>query len=90
MSIFTGLYPAEHGVYPPGGVLAAEIRTLPETLRAQGFRTGGHVEGGYVAGRYGFARGFEEWSEDVPVEERDGQPTHLPEAVKRIAAARPR
>jgi hypothetical protein len=83
MSIFTGLYPAEHGVYPPEAVLAAEIRTLPEVFRAQGFRTGGHVEGGYMAGRYGFARGFEEWTEDSPIEQREGQPRHLPEAVQR-------
>jgi arylsulfatase A-like enzyme len=83
MSIFTGLYPAEHGVYPPESVLAPQIRTLPEVLQAHGFRTGGHVEGGYVAGRYGFARGFGEWSEDSPIEEGDGTPRHSPEAVKR-------
>ena len=41
MSMFTGLYPAEHDVYPPSGVLSAEIPTLPEILQAAGFRTGG-------------------------------------------------
>lgn len=59
MSIFTGLYPAEHGVYPPDSVLAAEIPTLPEVFRAAGYRTAGFTEGGYVAGHYGFERGFE-------------------------------
>lgn len=65
ISMFTGLYPAEHGVFPPSSVLAPEIRTLPEVLRHAGFRTAGHVEGGYVQGGYGFQRGFTEWS-DTP------------------------
>ncbi len=65
MSIFTGLYPAEHGVFPPSSVLAPEIRTLPEVLLHAGFRTAGHTEGGYVQGGYGFSRGFQEWT-DTP------------------------
>ena len=64
MSIFTGLYPAEHGVYPPNGVLSAEITTLPELFAAHGFRTAGHTEGGYVHGAFGFARGFEEFNDE--------------------------
>ena len=83
MSIFTGLYPAEHGVYPPDAVLAPQIRTLPEVLRAHGLRTGGHVEGGYVEGRYGFSRGFEEWSDDDPFVEREGELRKSTDAVKR-------
>ncbi|MGE0639734.1 MAG: sulfatase [Thermoanaerobaculia bacterium] len=65
ISMFTGLYPAEHGVFPPSAVLSPEIHTLPELLRQAGFRTGGHTEGGYVQGGYGFARGFDEWT-DTP------------------------
>ncbi len=68
MSMFTGLYPAEHGVFPPSSVLAPEIRTLPEVLLHAGFRTAGHTEGGYVQGGYGFARGFGEWS-DTPYDD---------------------
>ncbi len=66
MSIFTGLYPAEHGVYPPDSVLSVEVPTVPEVLRAHGWRTAGFTEGGYVDGHYGFARGFELF-EDEPV-----------------------
>jgi hypothetical protein len=65
MSMFTGLYPSEHQVQPPSSVLSDQIRTLPEILRKAGFRTFGHTEGGYVQGGYGFARGFEEWT-DTP------------------------
>src|SRR5512143_1530550 len=65
LSMFTGLYPSQHGVRPPSDVLAAAIPTLPELLAAAGVRTFGHSEGGYVQGGYGFARGFEEWT-DTP------------------------
>ena len=61
MSIFTGLYPSEHNVFPPDGVLAASIPTLPEVLLANGFRTAGHTEGGYMHAGYGFSRGFEKF-----------------------------
>jgi arylsulfatase A-like enzyme len=65
MSMFTALYPPEHGVYPPDGILAPETPTLPEVFRRNGFRTAGFTEGGYVAGRFGFARGFDEFSDEV-------------------------
>jgi arylsulfatase A-like enzyme len=86
MSIFTGLYPGEHAVYP-GAVLSPRIPTLPEILRAHGFRTGGHVEGGYVKGSYGFARGFDEWTDPEPMHEQHGRMVKSPEAVKRTFAA---
>ena len=82
MSIFTGLYPPEHGVYPEVA-LSPLIRTLPEVLRAEGFSTAGHTEGGYVAGRYGFARGFGEWSDHWPMVERAGELVKSRDAVKR-------
>lgn len=63
MSIFTGLYPAEHGVYPPEAKLSPAIETLPEAFARHGFRTAGFTEGGYVSGDYGFERGFEVFSD---------------------------
>lgn len=65
MSIFTGLYPAEHAVYPPDSVLSPRIATLPELFRQAGYRTAGFAEDGYMEGRYGFARGFDAWSDEV-------------------------
>ncbi len=59
MSMFTGLYPPQHGVYPPSRVLPASIPTLPERFRAAGFRAQGHTEGGFVGRGFGFERGFE-------------------------------
>jgi hypothetical protein len=87
MSMFTGLYPAEHGVFPPSSVLAPEIRTLPEILLHAGFRTAGHTEGGYVQGGYGFSRGFREWTDtpyadDTDVERTFGRGVAFLESVK--------
>lgn len=72
MSIFTGLYPAEHGVYPPSrrtstsaSVLSREIPTLPELFQRAGYRTAAFSEGGYVAGVYGFSRGFDVYDDAV-------------------------
>ncbi|MEM1207505.1 MAG: sulfatase, partial [Acidobacteriota bacterium] len=62
MSIFTSLFPAQHGVVSHGQTkLAESIPTFPQRFHDAGFRTGGHTEGGYVAGGYGFDRGFDEW-----------------------------
>lgn len=71
MSMFTGYYPQQHGVFPPAAVLAEEIETLPERFRAAGFRTAGHTEGGFVAGGYGFARGFEEFTDTPYADDTD-------------------
>ena len=59
MSMFTGLYPDQHDVFPPDAVLAEGIPTLPELFKKAGFRTIGHTDGGYVSGRFGFSRGFD-------------------------------
>jgi arylsulfatase A-like enzyme len=63
MSIFTGLYPQEHAVFPPDGELAAAIPTLPELLRRGGYRTGGFTEAGLMRGSHGFARGFDRFDD---------------------------
>ncbi len=63
MSMFTGLYPSEHGVTPPSGVLATSIPTLPMLMKQAGFHTFGHSEGAFVKGTYGFARGFDSWTD---------------------------
>jgi arylsulfatase A-like enzyme len=76
MSLFTGLYPSEHGLNlgwaefrsfrdGRGGYrrLQPEIPTLAERLRAHGYRTLARTGGGTVAGELGFARGFDEYLE---------------------------
>lgn len=75
MTVFTGLYPGEHGVYPPDHVLAQQIPTLPEVFKAHGYRTAGFTEGGFMRGKFGFSRGFDEFSDKVQREESDVERT---------------
>ncbi len=70
-SLFTGLSPDEHGVRPPSGVLPSDAPTVPELLSAAGFRTSGHTEGGFVAGGFGFARGFERFTDTAYEQDAD-------------------
>lgn len=58
MSLFTGLYPQNHGV-TEATLLAPETATLAELLRERGLRTQAFAGGGYVHGSWGFDRGFE-------------------------------
>ncbi|MCZ6507887.1 MAG: sulfatase [Acidobacteria bacterium] len=73
MSLFTGLYPPQHGVYPPAVVLPERIPTLPQRFQGGGFRTQAHTEGGFVGWGFGFERGFEiyddiDYSADTDIE----------------------
>ncbi len=61
VSMFTGLYPQEHGVYPPSSSLSPQIPSLPELFQGADFRTAGHTEAGYVSKDFGFHRGFDEF-----------------------------
>lgn len=74
MSIFTGLYPAEHGVYPPDGLLAPAIPTLPEVLSRHGFRTGAVTQGGWLEEHFGFNRGCDFFEALLPWEMVDERP----------------
>lgn len=65
MTMFTGLYPPQHGVYPPSMVLPEQIPTLPQRFAAAGFRTMATTEGGFVGRGFGFERGFEVY-DDTP------------------------
>ncbi|HEX9636271.1 MAG TPA: sulfatase [Acidobacteriota bacterium] len=64
---FTGIHPYLHGVMHskrnPGIRLADSVRTLPELLTDAGFRSRAWTDGGKMARHYGFARGFETYSE---------------------------
>ncbi len=65
ISIFTSLYPKQHGVYPPDRMLHKNIRTLPEIMQSAKFSTAGFTEGGYMNGDYGFRRGFDVFRDDI-------------------------
>jgi arylsulfatase A-like enzyme/Tfp pilus assembly protein PilF len=59
-SLFTATYPFTHGVRDNGSFrLPAETRTLTETFRAAGYRTGAFVGSFALDSRFGLDQGFE-------------------------------
>jgi arylsulfatase A-like enzyme len=64
-SLFTGAFPARHGVRDNGGYyLAPEQETLAEVLKARGYRTGGFVSAFVLDSRWGLEQGFERYFDD--------------------------
>jgi arylsulfatase A-like enzyme len=70
-SMFTGVYPFQHGAYTRRGQLVGSemthaIPTLAETLGARGYQTSGIVaNSGFLHPVYGFGRGFESYQWDL-------------------------
>ena len=60
-SLFTGLYPSQHGVMTEERALPADLPTLAESLRDRGFATAGFVSGIFLGARFGLGRGFDRY-----------------------------
>ncbi len=61
-SIFTGLYPAVHGLEKGDDVLAGDLTTLAERFAANGYATAGFsANAAFVTTEQGFAQGFDEF-----------------------------
>ena len=58
-SLFTGLYPHEHGVNESNLLLPSKLATLPELLNSMGYKTIGISCNGLIGKFSGFNRGFE-------------------------------
>ena len=71
-SLFTGLYPQQHGVYPPNKALSTLVETLPERFSYFGYRTAGYTDGGFVGRHFGFHRGFDDF-DDTPARDEIGR-----------------
>jgi len=69
-SIYTGLYPAEHGADQRWLSLPASQLTLAEILREVGYRTIGVVSGPYVSKGPGMDQGYEFFDESQAVGHR--------------------
>ncbi len=63
MSLFTGLPPSVHAVDTRTQKLGGGIQTVTELFRGHGYHTAGFITLPYVAGKYGFSRGFEHFEE---------------------------
>ena len=85
-SIFTGLYPLEHGVRKNGQVLPQGVTPLAESLTATGIRTAAFVATGHHFGAAGLGRGFDHFDEPAleGVEYRNAAGTIAP-ALEYIA-----
>lgn len=76
-SLFTGLWPQAHGVRVNGAHrLPDDVPTLAEELRDAGFRGAGFVGAFPLERRFGLARGFDLWDDDLP---RQADGFHYPE-----------
>ena len=58
-SLFTGRYPAQHGVVTFSAALDPGEQTLAESLAADGYATGAFIANGLVSKNLGFSQGFE-------------------------------
>jgi arylsulfatase A-like enzyme len=75
-SIFTGLYPAVHGLQANDDVLADGLTTLAERFAANGYATAGFsANAAFVTAEQGFAQGFDEFrvlhGEALPVTSKE-------------------
>src|SRR3954468_12349856 len=87
-SIMTGLYPAGHGIHENARTLAAAHRVIAEQLQKAGFRTAAVVSSFVLARRFGLARGFDTYDDNLPVAESERSAAETtPAALAELHAA---
>jgi arylsulfatase A-like enzyme/Tfp pilus assembly protein PilF len=65
-SMLTGLYPAGHGVHENARHVADTQTLITERLHAAGYRTAAFVSSFALAKRFGLARGFDVYDDELP------------------------
>jgi len=71
-TLFTGLEPPEHGVRVNGvHRLDGDVAVLAETLRRHGYRTAAFIAAFVLDDRFGLARGFDVYDDDLGDARRD-------------------
>jgi arylsulfatase A-like enzyme len=65
-SMLTGLYPAGHGVHENARHVADAQTLISERLHAAGYRTAAFVSSFALARRFGLARGFDIYDDELP------------------------
>ncbi len=74
VSLFTGLYPAEHGIRDNvSPSLDESVPTLPAILSRSGFRTAAFVSSVVLSSQSGLARGFDTYSDRFEMGEDDAR-----------------
>ena len=64
-SMLTGLYPAGHGIHENARFLGATQAVVAERLQQAGYRTAAFVSSFVLARRFGLARGFEVYDDEL-------------------------
>ena len=85
-SLFTGLYPSQHGVVSEELALPTDLPTLAEALRGRGFTTAGFVSGIFLGARFGLGRGFERY-DAIPTRPTSGGTATSLGSTERVSAA---
>ncbi|MCB9882000.1 MAG: sulfatase [Planctomycetes bacterium] len=62
-SLFTSLFPTQHGVHSVAERMGTHLPTLAGVLRAEGWRTAAFTEGQYVSPTFGLAHGFDRFQQ---------------------------
>ncbi len=62
-TIFSGLYPNEHGVLKNGVMLSDDVVTIAEVLRDNGYSTAAFVSSYIVKSDFGWVQGFDKYDE---------------------------
>jgi arylsulfatase A-like enzyme len=73
-SMMTGLYPAGHGVHENARYLSGDRPVLAERLREAGYRTAAFVSSFVLARRFGLARGFDVYDDELRPGRSRGRP----------------
>lgn len=76
LSMFTGLYPAGHGVRENGRYLSSSQKLIAEELKTAGYRTAAFISAFAVDKRFGLARGFDLFDDAFP-RDRNERPAAL-------------
>lgn len=92
VSMFSGLYPAAHGIHENGRRLHPDILVLAEAVEGLGYSTAAFVSGYPLARRFGLARGFDHYDDDLgdDVERTAAKTTDRVLAFVRANGDRPR
>jgi arylsulfatase A-like enzyme len=64
MSLFTGLYPVNHGIRSGSEKVAAGVRTLATRLQRVGYDTAAFTENGFIIRHFGYGQGFNAYTEN--------------------------
>jgi choline-sulfatase len=65
-SMMTGLYPAGHGIHENARTLPTTHPVAAERLKQAGYRTAAFVSAFVLANRFGLARGFDSYDDELP------------------------